>query len=64
MALPIHELPKTSVSDNLLNAMVTLGEYFNLILVDWNEEIAIRLSSVKAVKSYLKENFPFNFPSQ
>ncbi len=57
------DLPKVSISNNLLNAMVALGTEYNLILVDWNEELAIRLSSIKAVKSYLEENFAFTFPS-
>ena len=58
------DLPRVSISNNLLNAMVTLGREYNLILVDWNEEVAIRLSSIKAVKSYLEENFALRFLSQ
>ena len=58
------DLPKVSISNNLLNAMVALGREYNLILIDWNEEVAVRISSIKAVKSYLEENFAFTFLSQ
>jgi len=57
-------LPKVSISNNLLNALTILGENNNLILLDWNAEVAIRLSSPKAIKSYLEENFSFNFIQQ
>lgn len=57
------DLPKISIDNNLFNALSTLGMEYNLILVDWNEEVAIRLSSTKAVQIYLRDNFAFNFPS-
>lgn len=58
------DLPKTSISDNLLNALFLLGKDFNFILVDWNEEIAVRLRSNDAIKTYLKDTFSFNFLPQ
>lgn len=58
------DLPKISISNNLLNSMVILGKEYNLILVDWNEEVAIRLSVTNTVMTYLRENFAFTFVSQ
>lgn len=57
------DLPKISISNNLFNALHRLGIEYNLILVDWNEEVAVRLSSADAVQTYLKDNFAFSFPS-
>lgn len=56
------DLPKISIGNNLFNALHILGKEFSLVLVDWNEEIAVRLSSSKAVTTYLKDNFAFSFP--
>lgn len=58
------DLPKFSISNNLFNSLVILGREYNLILVDWNEEVAIRLSVSNAVMTYLKENFAFTFIPQ
>ena len=57
-------LPKVSISNNLFNALIILGKDYNLILVDWNEEIAVRLSFPKAAKVYLQNTFEFNFVTQ
>lgn len=55
------DLPRVSISNNLLNALAILGTTYNLILVDWNEELTIRLSSIETIKSYLENTFEFNF---
>lgn len=57
-------LPKISNPKNLQNALIVLGNHFKLILIDWNEETLIRLSSTVAVQHYLKETFAFNFLSE
>jgi len=55
-------LHKQSSCNNLFQALTILSNY-NLILVDWNEELVIRLSNPNAIRAYLQNAFLFNFPS-
>jgi hypothetical protein len=45
--------------DHILAALHSLGQQFNLVLVDWNAEIIVRLTDVQAVKDYLSEEHGF-----
>lgn len=45
--------------EHILAALHSLGERFNLILVDWNAEIIVKLTDVQAVKNYLSEEHGF-----
>ncbi|ANH81285.1 hypothetical protein A8C56_10065 [Niabella ginsenosidivorans] len=55
------DLPRETSNSKLLQALTILGKQFKLILVDWNEEIVVRLSSTTTLQHYLKENFAFDF---
>ncbi|HEY9257508.1 hypothetical protein [Chitinophaga sp.] len=45
--------------DQILTALHSLGQQFNLILVDWNVQIIVRLTDMQAVKDYLSEEYGF-----
>lgn len=45
--------------DHILAALHSLGQQFNLVLVDWNAAIIVRLTDVQAVKDYLSEEYGF-----
>lgn len=50
---------KNTNNSILPKVLLTLGERYNLILVDWDEEVVIRLCNPKAVNKYLSEKFNF-----
>lgn len=45
----------------LLNALFTLGTVYQLLLVDWDEEIVVRLQNKIAIQSYLSSVYGFIF---
>lgn len=55
------DLPNSSKCDNLVTALLVLGIRYNLILIDWIEELIVRLSSKKNIQKYLTENFNFDY---
>jgi len=46
---------------NLLKTLQLLGEKYQLILIDWDEKVIIRLQNLNDVKQYLADVFGFNF---
>jgi hypothetical protein len=54
-------LPKDTYCKNFFQALITLGQDYDLILVDWNEEIVVRLTSPETLQNYLREVFLFKF---
>jgi hypothetical protein len=58
------DLPKANNPINLLKALLILGSHFKLILIDWNEEVVIRINSEERIQQYLQEAFAFTFLSQ
>jgi hypothetical protein len=53
-------LPMDNSGKNLFQALITLGIKYQLILVDWDEEVAIVLTATHNVQKYLTERFSFN----
>jgi hypothetical protein len=45
----------------LLNALLTLGTVYQLLLVDWDEEIVVRLQNKITIQSYLSSVYGFIF---
>ncbi len=45
---------------NLITFLYNLGLSFKLILVDWSEEIAIRLTNKEKIKEYLNTSYYFD----
>jgi hypothetical protein len=45
--------------DQLLIALHSLGRKFNLVLIDWNTLLAVRLTDLPAIKDYLSEEYDF-----
>lgn len=53
-------LPNDFSGRNLILALDKLGKEYGLILIDWDEEVAVRLTSLKSIHKYLTEAFGFN----
>lgn len=51
---------KENTATTLSKMILSLGQKFDLILADWNYQIAIRLTSDRALVKYLSDNLRFN----
>jgi|GEM_PF-2281628 len=47
----------------LLSALHILGSTYNLALIDWDEEIIVRLSNLATIKEYLINAFEYMIPN-
>lgn len=50
---------KSITGDKLFQALAEVGELFNMILIDWDSEILVRINSVDNLRFYLVDNFNF-----
>lgn len=55
-----HKFNPSNTGAKLLEVLVQLGINYQLILVDWNLEVTVKLSSVGKVKAYLINELKFN----
>lgn len=55
------EFKNSKTPNNLLDALHYMGDKYNLVLVDWDEESVVRLSFIQSIKNYLIETFEFVF---
>jgi hypothetical protein len=54
-----NNLPKNSLDYKIVDVLNILGMKFNFILIDWDEEAVIRLSSKRIIIDYLNDVFGF-----
>lgn len=55
---------QTQNCEKILSALHILGTTYKLALIDWDEEIIIRLSNYKASEEYLMNTFGFMIPNK
>lgn len=51
---------KENTGKFLAKALKSIGEYYALILVDWNKELVVKLDSEQIILDYLNQNLAFN----
>lgn len=52
---------QSQYSPRLLKALSILGTTYKLVLIDWDEEIVVRLANLNGAQKYLRDVFGFKF---
>jgi len=55
---------KDNLGKKLFEKLYFLGKNYGLILIDWNKELAVRMTDAKFLRNYLNDELGFEVPEQ